>query len=120
MHILINLLRLLPFLLNIVKMPKLIYQVMANPGVRMKFKLLIPGALIYLISPIDLIRDFIPIIGHFDDILIIIAAITFFIGQASKSILLESNKKNKTEKEKKSVIVNEYKIIDNEDEEIRE
>ena len=34
--------------------------------------------------------------------------------------LLESNKKNKTEKEKKSVIVNEYKIIDNEDEEIRE
>lgn len=120
MHILINLLRLLPFLLNIVKMPKLIYQLMANPRVPMKFKLLIPGALIYLISPIDLIRDFIPIIGHFDDILIIIAAITFFIGQASKSILLEANKKNKTEKEKKSVIVNEYKIIDNEDEETRE
>lgn len=116
MHILINFLRLLPFLLNIIKMPKLIYQLMADTRVPIKFKLLIPAALIYLISPIDLIRDFIPIIGHFDDILIIILALIFFVGQASKSILSETSKQNKSDKEKNSVIVNEYKIIDDEDE----
>ena len=115
MHILINFLRLLPFLLNIVKMPKLIYQLMADPRVPMKFKLLIPAALIYLISPIDLIRDFIPIVGHFDDILIILLALTFFIGRASKSIISEASKKDESNKQKKSVIVNEYKILDDED-----
>jgi len=116
MHILISFLKLLPFLLNIVKMPKLIYQLMADPRVPMKLKLLIPAALIYLISPIDLIRDFIPIIGHFDDILIILLALIFFIGQSSKSIISEASKKNKSKNQKKSVIVNKYKILDDEDE----
>ena len=34
-------------------------------------KLLIAFALLYLLSPVDLIPDFIPVIGHVDDLIII-------------------------------------------------
>tara|TARA_B100001123_G_C14907791_1_gene866503 strand:- start:244 stop:603 length:360 start_codon:yes stop_codon:yes gene_type:complete len=112
MHILINFIRLLPFLSNLTKIPKLIYKLMIDPRVPIKYKILIPGALLYLMSPIDLIRDFIPILGYFDDILIILLAIMFFVGKASKKIIANSN----DNKQKNSVIVNDYKIIDDEDE----
>lgn len=40
-----------------------------------KAKLIIAGALGYFISPIDIIPDFIPIIGYTDDIAVLAAAI---------------------------------------------
>lgn len=47
----------------------------AHPGTPRVSKWLIALALIYLASPIDLIPDFIPVIGHLDDLLILPALI---------------------------------------------
>jgi uncharacterized membrane protein YkvA (DUF1232 family) len=48
-------------------------------------KLIIVGAALYGISPIDLIPDFIPVIGELDDITVIIIAIILFM-RMTKSV----------------------------------
>lgn len=40
------------------------------------------GALSYLLSPIDLIPDFIPVIGYLDDIAVVVFAVTLLLGSA--------------------------------------
>jgi uncharacterized membrane protein YkvA (DUF1232 family) len=42
----------------------------SDPSVPMPSKWLIAVAIAYLLSPIDLIPDFIPFIGHLDDLII--------------------------------------------------
>ncbi len=45
--------------------------VLADPRTPSSVKFLIGAALIYWVSPIDLIPDFIPIIGQLDDVIIV-------------------------------------------------
>ena len=48
-----------------------LYLARKDPKVPLKSKILIAIAVGYLLSPIDLIPDFIPVIGQLDDILIV-------------------------------------------------
>jgi uncharacterized membrane protein YkvA (DUF1232 family) len=48
-----------------------------HPHVPRLSKWLLAGAIAYLLSPIDLIPDFIPIVGHLDDLLIVPGMIWF-------------------------------------------
>ena len=52
-----------------------LYYVTKQPDCPMKVKVGIYGALGYLISPIDVISDFIPLVGYTDDASVIAAAI---------------------------------------------
>lgn len=45
-----------------------LYYTLENPNIPMKAKATIYGALGYLISPIDAIPDFVPIVGYSDDL----------------------------------------------------
>jgi uncharacterized membrane protein YkvA (DUF1232 family) len=58
--------------------------------------LIVPGlVLIYLISPIDFIPDWIPVIGVLDDLALLAFAIPLLVKEAEKFIAWEeSNKKN--------------------------
>ncbi len=49
----------------------------------------------YALSPIDLIPDFIPILGYLDDLIILPLLITLFIKLVPKNIWLESEEKSK-------------------------
>ena len=42
-----------------------------HPTVPRPSRWLLAGAIAYLLSPIDLIPDFIPVIGHLDDVVIV-------------------------------------------------
>ena len=52
-------------------------------------KLLVVAALAYAISPIDLIPDFIPVIGQADDVFFILLAIRHLVANAGYDVILE-------------------------------
>ena len=53
----------------------ILYYVMMAPGVPLGIKTAIVGALAYVIVPIDLIPDFIPVAGYSDDMAAIVSAV---------------------------------------------
>ena len=51
-------------------------------------KLLVAGALAYIIMPFDFIPDFIPFLGEVDDVYLLVLALQRLIGNAGRSTLL--------------------------------
>jgi uncharacterized membrane protein YkvA (DUF1232 family) len=56
---------------------RLIRRLIADPSVPADVRIVLVGLLLWLISPIDLIPDFIPVIGPIDDIVVAVAAIRY-------------------------------------------
>ena len=54
---------------------RLLFGLIRDPRVAMLDKLLVFGAVAYIITPIDLIPDFIPFIGEVDDVYILVLAL---------------------------------------------
>ncbi|MBP5435929.1 DUF1232 domain-containing protein [bacterium] len=54
--------------IDIAKKAKQLYGFFVSPKISVAQKAIIAGALLYIISPIDLIPDFIPVIGWLDDL----------------------------------------------------
>ena len=52
-------------------------------------KLLVAGAIAYIVSPIDLIPDFIPFLGEVDDVYLLILALQRLMGNAGRRVLLD-------------------------------
>lgn len=52
-------------------------------------KLLVAGAIAYIVMPIDLIPDFIPFFGEIDDLYILVLALQRLIANAGRVVLLD-------------------------------
>jgi len=52
-------------------------------------KLLVAGALAYLITPIDFIPDFIPFLGQIDDLFLVVTALNRLVERAGRHVLLD-------------------------------
>lgn len=67
-----------------------VYQlVLKHPKTPKLAKWLIGMAIVYFLSPIDLIPDFIPILGQFDDLLIVPLLITIAVRIIPREVLNE-------------------------------
>jgi uncharacterized membrane protein YkvA (DUF1232 family) len=51
-------------------------------------KLLVAGAMAYIVMPLDLIPDFIPFIGEVDDVFILVLALQRLVSNAGRSVVL--------------------------------
>lgn len=78
-----SLLTLLPDLL------KLLYRLVRDTRVAKADKLILVGTIIYVISPLDLIPDFIPFIGQVDDIYLVAIALIRLINNTSADVVQE-------------------------------
>ena len=67
-----------------------LYYAYQNPKVKLLPKIIIIFTLGYALSPIDLIPDFIPILGYLDDLIILPALITLSIKLITNEIMDES------------------------------
>ena len=58
-------------------------RLLLHPRVPWKLKLLLPAALLYVVSPIDIIPEFVPVLGLVDDLVACAIALTIFVGVGS-------------------------------------
>ncbi len=68
---------------------QLVGRLLADPRVPALTKLIIPGVILYVVSPIDLIPDMIPILGQLDDVAVIFMGIRFFIELCPPDVVME-------------------------------
>ncbi len=65
---------------DIVANARLAWKLFRDPRISKTTKYLIPGAVLaYLLLPIDILPDFIPVLGQLDDLAVIALAMKFFI-----------------------------------------
>jgi uncharacterized membrane protein YkvA (DUF1232 family) len=67
---------------------RLLGGLLTDRRVAMLDKLLVAGAMAYIIMPVDLIPDFIPFLGEVDDLYLLIFALQRLISNAGRSVLL--------------------------------
>lgn len=68
---------------------KLVYRLLADPRVPRRAKITLGIAAAYTVSPIDLIPEFIPVIGWADDLLVVMFAIDALIDRAGPEVVAE-------------------------------
>lgn len=68
---------------------RLLLGLITDPRVAMVDKLLVFGAIAYIVTPIDLIPDFIPFIGEVDDVYLLVIALQRLISNAGRLVLLD-------------------------------
>lgn len=68
---------------------RLIYGLLTDDRVATVDKLLVAGALAYVAMPVDLIPDFIPVIGEVDDVFVVVLALRRLMENAGRTVLLE-------------------------------
>ncbi len=77
-------------LLHLPKTARLAVRLLKDSRVPINGKLIFGLALAYLISPLDLIPDFVfPIVGHMDDLGILLAGVKYLMRQTPPPILEE-------------------------------
>jgi uncharacterized membrane protein YkvA (DUF1232 family) len=74
---------------QLVQTLRLVWRLLQDPRVPIFPKLIIPAAIIYVLSPIDLIPDFILGLGQVDDIAVLFFSIRFFIAMCPPDIVEE-------------------------------
>ena len=81
--------RLALMLLNMTGIPRLVFRLMLDRRVPLRTKLIPVVALIYLVSPFDIVHDMIPALGRIDDLLAIVLGILLFLVTAPHDVVVE-------------------------------
>lgn len=68
---------------------RMLFGLLADARVSMVDKLLVAGAIVYIVTPIDLIPDFIPFLGEVDDLYFLVLALQRLISNAGQTVLLD-------------------------------
>jgi uncharacterized membrane protein YkvA (DUF1232 family) len=68
---------------------RLLYGLITDPRVELLDKLLVAGAVAYVMIPEDVFPDFIPLIGEVDDVFVLVLAIRQLMKSAGREVILE-------------------------------
>lgn len=79
----------LGFLRGFVEQARLSWHLFRDPRVPAPIKIIPVAVILYVLSPVDLIADFIPVLGQMDDIAVIGLGLTLFIRVAPPAIVNE-------------------------------
>jgi uncharacterized membrane protein YkvA (DUF1232 family) len=67
---------------------RMLWGLITDPRVVLIDKLLVAGAIAYIVAPIDLIPDFIPFLGEIDDVYLLVISIRRLMENAGRTVLL--------------------------------
>jgi uncharacterized membrane protein YkvA (DUF1232 family) len=68
---------------------RMLFGLMRDHRVAMLDKLLVVGAIAYIVSPFDFIPDFIPFVGQVDDVFLLMTAVQRLVANAGRRVLLD-------------------------------
>ena len=68
----------------------LLLRLMVDKRVSVKRKLMIGGIVAYVMMPFDIIPDFIPIIGHIDDLVLVVLGLNMVLNDTEEHILTDN------------------------------
>ena len=81
-------------LANLFHEGQLVWQLLGDPRVATTVKVVLPIlAALYVLSPVDLIPDFIPVLGQMDDLAIVALAVKLFLTLAPPQVVAELRQK---------------------------
>lgn len=108
--------RLLP---KVIKFVVLVWRLTFDKRVSIFLRMLVPLAIVYVISPVDLLRDRVPIIGRFDDLIVFGLSLLFLTKLASPAIVdehmgVEPKSDRPEDKDPESVVDGTSRLIDDE------
>ena len=87
--------RLLPILYIVVPFLKLVWRLLRDRRVPLFTKIIPVIAFLYLAWPTDVIKDFIPILGHLDDLIIVSLLLLLFIAASPGQVVADQTIGNK-------------------------
>ena len=67
----------------------LLKRLIGDPRVPRRSKLVLGGTFLYLVSPLDVIPDFVPGLGQVDDVVVVLLALHSVLNRVDESIVLE-------------------------------
>ena len=79
------------FLPHILRFARLVWRLSFDKRVPLALRLLLPVAILYAVSPIDLVRDSVPILGRFDDLIFIALSLLLLVKLSPKEVVDEHN-----------------------------
>ena len=81
--------RLLPILYIVVPFLKLVWRLLRDRRVPLFTKIIPVIAFLYLAWPTDVIKDFIPILGHLDDLIVVSVLLLLFIAASPGQVVAD-------------------------------
>ena len=81
--------RLLPILYIVVPFLKLVWRLLRDRRVPLFTKIIPVIAFLYLAWPTDIIKDFIPILGHLDDLVVVSLLLLLFIAASPGQVVAD-------------------------------
>ncbi len=107
------------FLPKALKVARLVWRLIFDKRVSIFLRALVPLAVIYIISPYDILRDRIPILGRFDDLIILGLALLFLTKMAPPNIVDEhmdrvTESDRPEDKDPEKVVDGSSRLIDDE------
>jgi uncharacterized membrane protein YkvA (DUF1232 family) len=67
---------------------RLLWGLITDPRVAIVDKLLVAGAMAYIVAPIDFIPDFIPFLGEVDDVYLLVLSLRRLMENAGRAVML--------------------------------
>ena len=80
--------RLLP---RALKFARLVWRLTFDKRVPLVLRLLVPVAILYAVSPFDLVKDSVPVLGRFDDLIFLALALLLLVKLSPKEAVDEHN-----------------------------
>lgn len=68
----------------------LLWRLFRDKRVKVKVKMMVAGVIAYLASPLDVIPDFVPLVGKIDDVAIAFFALNTILNEVPKEIILQN------------------------------
>ena len=101
----------------IIKFLRLIWRLTFDKRVSIFLRMLVPLAIVYVVSPYDLLKDWIPTVGRFDDLLILALATLLLTKLTPKHIVDELsgaslNRDRPEDKDPSNVVDGSSRIVD--------